>query len=101
MDRKTKTTPPQTAKASAFDDICLGRYRTSGLCFRPCCLRRFSGYRAAWEADKRTQAVAVSFSREGSSAIPGPIVVESVIVLMYLPFAADGFARMISSTTAW
>ena len=45
-------------------------------------------------------ASAVPFIRFGSIGTPGPIVVETVSVFTYLPFALDGRARMISSTTA-
>ena len=45
-------------------------------------------------------ACSTSRSRPVSMWIPGPIVVESVSVLMYLPFADAGFARISSSTTA-
>ena len=44
-------------------------------------------------------AVSVSLIRFASIAMPGPIVVEIVSVLTYLPLAADGRARRISSTT--
>lgn len=40
------------------------------------------------------------FTMFGSTGTPGPIVVVTVIFLMYLPFAADGFARSTSSRTA-
>jgi hypothetical protein len=43
-------------------------------------------------------AVSVSFIRLVSIAMPGPIVVATVSVLTYLPLAADGLARRISST---
>ena len=38
--------------------------------------------------------------RVGSTWMPGPIVEVSVTFLMYRPFAADGFARTISSISA-
>ena len=44
-------------------------------------------------------ASAVPLIRFVSIAIPGPIVVETVSVFTYLPLAADGRARRISSTT--
>ncbi len=36
----------------------------------------------------------------GSTGTPGPMVVETVTFLRYLPFAADGLARSTSSSTA-
>ena len=38
--------------------------------------------------------------RAGSTFTPGPIVEANVIEWIYLPFAAAGLARTISSTTA-
>jgi hypothetical protein len=43
-------------------------------------------------------AVSVSRILLGSIGIPGPIVVETVRLLTYLPLAADGLALRISST---
>src|SRR6266545_2033406 len=37
----------------------------------------------------------------GSTLIPGPIVVDTVMPLMYRPLAAAGLARTISSSTTW
>lgn len=42
----------------------------------------------------------MSFRRWVSSRMPGPIVELIAAVFTYVPFAADGFARRISSTTA-
>ena len=39
--------------------------------------------------------------RDGSTLMPGPIVEAITTVRMYSPLAADGFARMSSSMTAW
>ena len=41
----------------------------------------------------------IAFIRFVSIEMPGPIVVETVRLITYLPFAADGFARRTSSTT--
>ncbi len=41
-----------------------------------------------------------SRERLGSTWIPGPIVVDMTIFLMYRPLAAEGLSRMTSSTAA-
>jgi len=51
--------------------------------------------RGALKAARGTTSICVVSIR-----IPGPIVVETASVFTYLPLAADGFARRISSTTA-
>ena len=51
-----------------------------------------SAYAAAPASDSIRSLV-----RDGSTLMPGPMVDASVTVRMYLPLAADGFARMSSS----
>ena len=53
--------------------------------------RRAETYSAASSARSRTLV--------GSTLIPGPIVDAIVMVLMYLPLADEGLARMISLRT--
>ena len=57
-------------------------------------------------ADSEETAAAASAStrsrvRAGSTLMPGPWVEAITIVRRYLPLAADGLARMSSSSTAW
>jgi hypothetical protein len=78
-----------------------------GLRLRPCCLRPSQATASPAAASIRwlfylepTASSVRSRTRLGSILIPGPIVLDTVTVLMYLPFAVEGLARSTSSTTA-